>query len=230
MIPGTRKDCIIMARTRISAAFLVLGTVLAGCGHDIGPSKVELATNRSLYSENQPVVEHSYFALDLASAGDGIASDERARLAGWFDTLDLRYGDRISVDSAYASPGAIADVARVAADYGLVLGDGIPPALGSAQPGTVRVVVARATASVPGCPNWRQAKLSGNPISTESNFGCATNSNLAAMIANPDDLILGQQGTRSGDANLATKAIKSYRDKVPTGNAGLDKVSTTGGN
>ncbi|HKT14497.1 MAG TPA: CpaD family pilus assembly lipoprotein [Allosphingosinicella sp.] len=219
-----------MARIRTSVALLVLGTALAGCEHGIGPSKAELEVNRSLYSENQPVVEHSYFALDLASAGDGISSGERARLADWFDTLELRYGDRISVDSAYASPGAVADVARITADYGLMLSDGVPPTLGSAQPGTVRVVVSRATASVPGCPNWRQAKLSGAPISTESNFGCATNSNLAAMIANPDDLILGQQGTPSGDANLATKAIKAYRDKTPTGSGGLEKVSTTGGN
>jgi pilus assembly protein CpaD len=226
MIKGARKDSMNMARFRTSAALVMAGVALAGCGVTMGPSKVQGPSNMSLYSENQPVVEHSYFAFDLATTGNGVSSSELARLAAWFDTLDLRYGDRIGVDDPYGRSGVIADVARVAADYGLLLSDGVPPAMGSAQSGSARVVVTRATASVPGCPNWRQAKLSGGQISTDSNFGCATNSNLAAMIANPDDLVLGQQGVATGDAMTSTKAIKAYRDKAPTGAGGLEAVST----
>jgi pilus assembly protein CpaD len=73
-------------------------------------------------------------------------------------------------------------------------------------------------------------ELSGAPISTESNFGCATNSNIAAMIANPNDLVLGQEGTISGDAATASKAIKQYREAQPTGAGGLQDVNTKGGN
>jgi len=226
MIKGARKDSMNMARLRTSAALVIAGVALAGCGLDMGSSKVQGPSNKSLYSENQPVVEHSYFAFDLAASGNGISSSERARLAAWFDTLDLRYGDRIGVDDPYGRGGVIADVARLASEYGLMLSDGVAPVMGEVQPGGVRVVVTRAVASVPGCPNWRQAKQSGGQISTDSNYGCATNSNLAAMIANPDDLVLGQRGSSTGDAQQSVKAITAYRSKAPTGAGGLDAVST----
>ena len=63
--------------------------------------------------------------------------------------------------------------------------------------------------------------------STTSNFGCAVNSNLAQMVANPQDLITGQSGSTVRDARNVTKAIKTYRDLAPTGNEPtLEKTST----
>jgi pilus assembly protein CpaD len=112
----------------------------------------------------------------------------------------------------------------------MLLSDGAPVTAGAVQPGLVRVVVSRTTASVPGCPNWRQSHLPGAPVSTAAEFGCATNSNLAAMIADPNDLVLGQEGAVPGDPATAVKAIKQYREAKPTGADGITKVSTTGGN
>ena len=60
-----------------------------------------------------------------------------------------------------------------------------------------------------------------------SNYGCAVNSNLAQMVANPDDLVRGQEA-RGSDSRAVTKAIKSYRDKSPTGNGELKSESTKG--
>ena len=48
------------------------------------------------------------------------------------------------------------------------------------------------------------------------------------MIANPEDLVVGQDGNRTADAMLSVKAIKSYRDATTTGAAGL-KAESTGG-
>jgi pilus assembly protein CpaD len=62
-----------------------------------------------------------------------------------------------------------------------------------------------------------------------SNYGCATNSNLAAMIADPEDLVRGKTGGPQVDAALSGKAIKAYREAQPTGVKGL-KVEETGGN
>jgi pilus assembly protein CpaD len=59
-----------------------------------------------------------------------------------------------------------------------------------------------------------------------SNFGCAVNGNLAAMVANPEDLIHGQDDNGVGDTRTATKAVESYRKAVPTGAAGLQDIST----
>jgi pilus assembly protein CpaD len=103
-----------------------------------------------------------------------------------------------------------------------------PLPAGAVPPGTVRVVASRSTASVPGCPNWAPAEIAATG-NTSSNYGCATNSNLAAMIANPNDLVQGQDGSAQGAAT-ATRAINSYRKVEPTGQEGLMQSSTTEGN
>jgi pilus assembly protein CpaD len=209
-----------MARFRLSAALLVLGATTSGClGTWKGTDQEALRSNFSLESENQPVVRRTDYAFDVDGSAGGIPSSEMARLGDWFDSIQLRYGDKVSVDGAYGG-GARDDVARLLSEYGLLISDGAPVTAGNVAPGSVRVIVSRATASVPGCPNWRKAKLSGDPISTDSNFGCATNSNLAAMIADPNDLVLGQEVEAGGDPRLSEKVVKAYRDKSPSGAGG----------
>src|SRR3546814_5842740 len=65
---------------------------------------------------------------------------------------------------------------------------------------------------------------------TSSNYGCAVNSNLAAMVANPQDLVLGQPGAVSRAPTEATKAIKTYQDKANTGAGGLKDLTAEGTN
>ena len=192
-----------------SVRIIALGAALAS-----GASAYAQEKNKSLYSVNQPVVQRSDFAIDLRTAGSGLDTQEHARLQGWFRSLRVGYGDRVYVEG-FDGREAVADAAS---EYGLLLSEGYPVTAGEVQPGTVRVIVSRATASVPGCPDWRGRNGAG---STSSNYGCATNSNLAAMIADPNDLVLGQTGDAANDASTGTKAIRVYRNATPTGAAGL---------
>ena len=192
--------------------------LLAGCG---SPN-----ANRGLESVHQPVVSRSDFALDLQTACNGLAPGEVERLDGWMRSLNLGYGDRVYVASAdgYAT-GAREDVAGEAARFGLLLSDSAPVTPGSVEPGTVRVVVTRMRASVPGCPDYTIPDQPNFDAHTASNFGCAMNSNLAAMIARPEDLVRGQPGADTSDPNTAMKAIKTFREAPPTGAAGLQPMS-----
>jgi pilus assembly protein CpaD len=183
--------------------------------------------NRSLDSVNQPVVQRTDYVIDLTTDGDGLSASERERLKGWFESLALGYGDRVSVDEAYGPSRSRSDVAKVAAEYGLLLSEGAPVTPGSPQPGGLRVIVSRSTASVPGCPIWQGP---GGPSATSPNYGCGVNSNVAAMVADPSDLVLGQAGSGTGDATTASKAIKVYREAKPTGTKGLIINSTHRGN
>jgi pilus assembly protein CpaD len=63
-----------------------------------------------------------------------------------------------------------------------------------------------------------------------SNFGCGVNSNLAAMVANPEDLVHGREGTNVGNNAAGTKAVILYRTTPPSGSKGLQSVSSKGGN
>jgi pilus assembly protein CpaD len=213
-----------MARTYRIALLIAAGTAAAAAPAGASP---RVAPNRSLYSANQPVVERTDYTLDVAAPSGNVSALERARLRAWFSSLGLGYGDRVFVDEPYGPADATADVARVAAEYGLLLSAGAPVTEGGIARGSVRVIVSRSIASVPGCPNWHG---SGTGNATSPNYGCATNSNLAAMIADPSDLVLGQAGALSRDGNAGTKAIKLYRDTPPTGAKGLQNESSKGGN
>jgi pilus assembly protein CpaD len=142
----------------------------------------------------------------------------------------VRYGDSVYVDGFDAGL-ARAQVAELAGNYGLLVSPGAPITAGEIVLGSVRVVVSRTVASVPGCPDWRRGPSQPN-FNNQSmpNFGCSVNSALAAQIANPEDLIHGQEGLGVADARTATKPVNIYRTAPPTGTKGLTNVSTKGGN
>ncbi len=184
--------------------------------------------NRGLESVHQPVVQRTDYVFDVNTNGGSLPSYEATRLTGWFNSLKLGYGDRVAVDGAgtYESEAARNAVAAVAARYGLLLDRAAPITAGEIAPGSVRVVVSRLKATVPNCPDWSSPSQPNFGANAMSNFGCSTNTNLAGMVANPADLIQGQDGGAVSSTDAASKAIKSYRDKAPTGEAGLAKEKT----
>ncbi|WP_100259486.1 CpaD family pilus assembly protein [Qipengyuania seohaensis] len=185
--------------------------------------------NRTLYSVKQPVVERSNYTLDVATNADGLPVSEQQRLAGWFESMNLRYGDRVAVEDATSSAAVREDVAALAGRYGILLADGTPVTTGYAEPGQARIVITRSTASMPGCPDWSHTAEANEKNATNPNYGCAVYGNLAGMVANPEDLIQGQQGTGETVVTTSTKAIRAYRDAEPTGVDGLADVATTEG-
>ena len=213
--------------TAIAAAIaLSLGLSLSACG--------DTPNNRSLYSVKQPVVERSNYTLDLAAGAGGLTLPEQQRLTEWFDTMNLRYGDRVAIDSAVASEAVHDDVAAIAARHGILLAEGAPITEGFVDPGKVRVVVTRSRAHVPGCPDWSDHLASNLDNATADGFGCAVNGNLAAMVADPQHLLHGAEGTGETVVMSSTKAIQTYRAQDPTGKGGLPAISSqstgSGGN
>lgn len=196
-----------------SALAISLGLTLGACGG--------MPTNASLNSVHQPVVERTSYVLDLTTSPDGLPISEQRRLADWFDTMDLRYGDRVSIDDPLASGATFNAVNQIAGRDGIIVSEGAPVTEGHVQPGQVRVVLTRSTASVPGCPDWSVKSEMNYTNATSPGFGCSVNGNLAAMVANPEDLISGQQGTGETVVMSSTKAIDSYRSQAPSGTGGL---------
>ncbi|RJF85412.1 CpaD family pilus assembly protein [Sphingomonas cavernae] len=212
-----------IVKTLSGTAGIALALALGGCGGG--------TFNPGMESVHQPVVQRTDYTVDLQTGGErGLAAGETQRLSTWFDTLELGYGDRVSIDdpSGLASSGARETVAAVAARSGMLLEEGAPVTSGQVAPGSIRVVVSRMTASVPECPDWSRPSQPEYEASTMSNFGCASAKNLAAMIADPEDLLHGRNGQGGSDAHTATKAVKAFRDRVLTGVTEVKQESSKG--
>jgi pilus assembly protein CpaD len=203
------------------ALLLTAAASIAGCSYHA--QRGDLA-DRGVEAVNVPVVTRADYVFDAAAPGGSLAPAEKARLDAWFRGLNLGYGDSIYVDAPYAD-AARYEVAQVANNFGMMLEPGAPVTAGAVSPGNVRVIVSRTRAEVPGCPNWSVPSQPNYNNRTSSNYGCGVNSNLAAMVANPEDLVHGRDGGIGSNA-AGTKAVIMYRTTPPTGTKGLQDVST----
>lgn len=207
---------------RSKLLLIAAGTALAGC------QNMPDVPSAGLAAVNVPVVTSADYVFDAAAPGGALAPGEGQRLDGWFQGLGLGYGDTVYVDG-YA-PAARQQVAAIAGRYGMLVSTGAPVTAGVVAPGSTRIVVARRRAVVPNCPNWSQPSQPNLDNKNTSNFGCSVNANLAAMVADPEDLVHGREGNGVGDPMTGAKAVNLYRSQAPTGSKGLTGVSTKGGN
>lgn len=200
-------------RKRLGSALAIsLALALSACG--------TMPTNATLESVHQPVVERTNYTFDVGAGPSGVSLPEQRRLAGWFDAMDLRYGDRVSLDDPTKSGATRTAIEGLIARYGLLLEDGAPVTPGYVEPGAARIVVTRSKATVPGCPNWSSKGTSNYYNATSPGYGCAVNGNLAGMVANPEHLLKGEKGMSQTIATSSNKAIDSYREAEPTGKSG----------
>lgn len=200
---------------------LAMVATLAGCGGNAN-------SNRSLDSVHQPIVSSEIFSFDVATVGGELPPSEQGKLKGWLDAMGVAYGDRIAIEdpSLYGKGAATAQIRTMVESRGLLVSDAVPVTAGAVAAGNLRVTITRATARVPGCPDWASTSSSSDANATSSNYGCATNSNLATMVADPNDLIKGA-GNQRNDPAAATKPIRVFRDREPTGTDGLKQTATS---
>jgi len=208
---------------RSKVILIALASTLAACS-SVGGDKPDTG----VATVNVPVVTSADYVFDAAAPDGALAQGEAQRLDGWFQGLGLGYGDSVYVDGPYAD-AARGQVAGIAGQYGMMVSAGAPITSGAVSPGTVRVVVSRRRAEVPGCPNWGRPSNPNYDNRSMPNFGCGVNSNMAAMIADPEDLIHGREGAATSSVNAAARAVLLYRSTPPSGTKGLQDVSTKGG-
>ncbi len=168
---------------------------LAACG----------PVNRSLDTQKAPVISVTELGYDLRFTEDRLDPAQARAFGAYLAAVGVGYGDKASVSGATRAQRA--RVAGFFAEAGVPVEDGGA----AAEAGVVHVAIRHASAAVPGCPDWRRLSNPESAGSTMSNYGCATRSNLAAMVADPNDLIEGKpfKGT---DAFVIAKGIKAYRD------------------
>ena len=201
------------------AFVLTAATTLSACG--VGNM------NRSVNSVHQPVVERATYAIDLnIDPRQGVMPAELQRLDQWMAMMNIGYGDKVALDfgGGYGNKAAEEAITGVAARRGLLLAAHAPVTGQPFVPGTVRVIVTRSMASVPGCPDWSKKSESEFWGATHTNYGCATNSNMAVMVADPEDLVRGRDAGET-NARAGVRAVQDFNEAGPAGSSGGGETS-----
>jgi pilus assembly protein CpaD len=214
-----------MTRGKILLTILLLS--LAACAREPSAWTAVEAPNRL-----QVDWRSEAFVATFPAGGAELAPDERAKLARFLDA-SLRTGDeRITL-----SPPADADRAlnaRRVDHLRQIVASAAPRRLVTVAPiadgrlgtGSALVVVGRYVVSTPSCPNWRKPSGIDSANQPSSNLGCANETNLGLMVADPADLVVGHELDRAEGEAMA-HGIRRYRDnKVPA--LPKDNATTSG--
>ena len=195
-------------KMKAKLTLLGLGSLLAACNAPDAP-------DAGLASTHVPVVTQTSYVYDLAAPGGTVARDDTDRLDHWFQNLELGYGDSVYIEGGDGA--ARGQVASIVGRYGMLLSEGAPVTQGLLSPDSVRVIVSRAQAHVPGCPDWSRPSQPNFANNSMSNFGCGVNGSLASQVADANDLVRGTPGPSAEDGATAAKAIGMYRSWPLTG-------------
>jgi pilus assembly protein CpaD len=191
-----------------SLHILTLALVLGACAPVSGYTEAEAPKTVTLDSAV------SHFDVRFAPGGAAIASADAAQLRQLAASGTIAPADRVMVAAAGPPELATQRLASVSAlllHYGVVT---VPDRLAHVPPERGVVQVTRTLVTLPPCPNWSKASNYDFGNQPSSNFGCATQSNLAKMVANPTDLASGLPNSAASGQPAAAAVNRYMIDKV----------------
>ena len=175
-------------------------------------------------------------------ASSAMSPGQGQALSNFLSTARTGDGDQVTIDAVpgpYGEGSTLADQRQASVDLILRSLQMSPSTLEASQvqggaapsseaPGDDVVVVniGRYIVSGPSCPDWTKPQADDFSNTSPSNFGCATLTNLARMVANPADLLRGStMGAADGD--YAADGVAAYH--AGTIDKGVSFVSDVGG-
>jgi pilus assembly protein CpaD len=157
--------------------------------------------------------------VHFAPGATALNSVETKALTDFFATIAFGYGDQVTIDAG-PSGGAVADALaskRLDAVTAALRRMRIraqratrPTVDGALSRNAVIVTVARYVVTTPNCPDFGKPDSDDFTNTTQSNYGCATATNLGLMVANPADLVRGAT-PGPADGEFATRGVQLYR-------------------
>ncbi|MFQ5954434.1 MAG: CpaD family pilus assembly lipoprotein [Kiloniellales bacterium] len=190
------------------AALALLAVGLGGCFwfSEWHPSETDRQGSVELVK-----IDHQ---VRFARGETSLAAAERTRLDLFVDTVDLGYGDTVTV--AVIGDGDIAErrarlvrthlaARRIATKLVARQPQAGPPA-----PSSVTVSVSRNVLVPPKCPDWTKNATRDVFNTQASNLGCATAQARGVMVADPGHLVRGQR-IGPGDGEALALGIARYR-------------------
>ena len=216
---------------KFSGLFLAVSVVaLSGCSGFEQHMREVLPEPQPAYADKQIVVAQGRSVHELSYSGSevNLSRMQQASLADFLDRTTLEKRNAVLVEEPSARADALTrrravEVVRWLERMGYKTDTFVP--MQQPMAGRLLVAVDHVTASVPGCPNWEYHKYAAFGANAHPNMGCADRQNLAAMVADPNDLVVGAVPHASqGEAPLRGEV--NYRRGEITE---LDAVEAEGG-
>lgn len=201
--------------TRFAALTFVCAALLGGCS-----TLKNGAADAGGVQERHPIAVDTQIVtltIPVDAAAAGLSTTDRARVRAFADSY-LRNGHGpVSVTTPTGSRGdmaavdAAADVRAVMDETGVDAADVESTSYRSAEEKRELVLsYTRYVATPPACGDWSSTLKTDFKNLNSPNYGCATQNNLAAMIADPRDLTQPADETPA-DANARARMIGAYR-------------------
>jgi pilus assembly protein CpaD len=212
-----------------TALMIAVAALLSSCG----TARPDRQTTNSIpddYRTRHPItvaeVEHN-LDVPVGSGEHGLTAATRDLIKGFAQdyTTSSKSTIRIAVPmnaaNSAAANGVRNQVRKALMDAGvlstrIVLTNYNSPSADASAP--VRLSYIAVTAITDECGQWPSDLVTGPTViknQNYENFGCASQQNLAAQIANPTDLV-GPRGMSPIDAVNRATVIDTYRDAEPT--------------
>ena len=183
------------SKTLIATAALLLAACGAQGTRDLGDTHDPIIADRMLRQQEIPVVRET---------GEP-TSDGLEALDGFLARMGAGYGDRIAI------AGGTAQARRAVVRHLRLRGFFRSRDMGRGAAGTLRVELSRIVLTPPACGDWSDTAEPDHANLPPRNFGCANQSNLARMLADPHDLFSPDSGPYAGDGQRQAAAIGALR-------------------
>jgi pilus assembly protein CpaD len=216
---------------RPGLAFLAVSAIalaLTGCKHTDDPTRVEGWTLVDA-SERHPILvsqQPTTHIVKVPPGAHGLSGGQRAQLLDFADyyratdngasrlVIQAPSGGANEISSMYA----VSQIRALLTDQGFaenMISVEAYDANGTREP-PIRVSYLRFVAEPPPCGNW-STNLADEPMNLpHPDLGCANQHNLAAMVANPADL-LGPRSETARDSMRRDQVFTKYINGQPTG-------------
>ena len=215
--PAVSARRLVRPATALAAA--AVAALLAGCANR---DSVTVGSIPDDYRTNHPIViaeKEEKIDLVVGTSDRGATRPQKAALEGFLAGYDrtaapvLRIMTPQGASNDVAAAEAAHDFARIARKDGVP--DNrimiVPYQAGSAEvPAPVRVSFTAVRAQTNKCGRWPDDILKNADNKHYANYGCSMQNNVAAQLANPEDL-LGPRKQTPIDAANRTAAIDNYQ-------------------
>jgi pilus assembly protein CpaD len=213
-----------MRQPSMSLIVLAAALTLSACASS-HRAQLTAATPTELWNDKVKVDKQPDTLL-LGVHADGLSSTQAAAVAGFVNQWMQANGGDITVQAPVgASPRMIAGVQAALAAQGAPIGSILLASYDPAGDPAAPIVVAydRYSVETPRCgTNWESLTRTRNN-EVYNNFGCAVTANMAAQIANPEDLLHPRTMTPA-DAQRRATVLGKYRAGEVTSSARDDQA------